>query len=194
MSIDTWTPTVIALTRSRMREAAADARGLTPEEQTEYRKARVELEADADIEADERYAPLLEALAQKLGRRRANWAVFTPERVLGEDVTLPLYNSEVEGLLRALGATSNCDARTIERMVREDHVVPPPPQVGRGEDLPRNAYFSRHILAVLFRVFCVPEGREDLRHAAHVVTGGISREAALLLRTLPGVDDQLLQR
>ncbi len=78
-------------------------------------------------------------------------------------------------------------------MVREDHVVPHPPLVGRGEDLPRNAYFSRHILAVLYRVFCVPEDREDLRHAARVVTGGASREAALLLRTLPGADERLLR-
>lgn len=185
---------LIALTRARMRQAVADARVLTPEERAEYRKARTEFEADADLDADDRYAPLLAALVQKVGRRRAYEAVFTPEQMLGEGSTLPLYNSQVEELLRALGASAPYNARTIERMVREDGVVPKPPLLGRGEDLPRNAYFARHILAILYRVLCVPEDREGLRHAARVVTGGISREAVLLLRTLPGADAHTLRQ
>lgn len=184
----------IALTRAEARQALADPRALGSPERSEYRKVRAEYEADADLEADERYAVLLGALAEKLGRRRAHDAVFAPERVLGEEHTLPLFNQQVEELLRALGATTNSDARTIERMVREDGVIPRPPLLGRGDELTRNAYFARHVLAILYRVFCVPEDREELRSAARIVTGGLSREAALLLETLPNASGALLQR
>ena len=178
----------IAMTRGRLRDALRDS--LSSEERAEYQKVRAEIEADTDLDQDPVYAPLLQALIQKVGRRRAYEVLFTPERFLDGGTTYPLYNEEVERLLRALGA--DCDARTIERMV-EDGVIPQPPQMGGGS-LPRNAYFARHLLAAAYRALLVPEGREELRVEARVARGQVSPEAALLLRTLPGVNAAIFRR
>lgn len=182
----------IAMTRSRLHEVRADPLSLSDEERADYRKLRLEIQADTDLDDDPRYAPLLAALAQRVGRRLAYGAIFTPERLLPSGVTHPLYNAEVEQLLRALGAIENCDARTVERMVT-DGVVPQPPQIGRG-DLMRNAYFARHVLVIAYRVLFVPEDREDLRHDVRVASGQVSPQAVTLLRTLPSVDPRFLRR
>lgn len=189
----------ISMTRERLRRALSGEldpkEDLNVDERAEYRKVREEIQADTDMDLDPDYAPLLQALRDRLGTRRVYELVFHPERTLPGEVTYPLDNAEAARLLTELlegqgeGITAPA-AHTLERMV-EDGTLPQTPQVGGGS-LPRNAYFARHIAAAAYRTLFVAERPEVLRAQAAIAQHRLAPATATYLKVLPGADPQLI--
>lgn len=192
----------IAMTRERLRRAISgelDPReDLTPEERAEYRAVREEIQADTDMDMDPDYAPLLEALKERLGARRVYELVFHPEKVLADEVTYPLRNDEAAVLLAELlkGIKENGRevappaAWTLERMV-EERLLPTTPQIGGGS-LPRNAYFARHIVAAAYRSLFVPERPEVLKAEVAIAQHKLAPTTAAYMKVLPDTDPVLI--
>lgn len=189
----------ISMTRERLRRAISGEldpkEDLSVEERAEYRKVREEIKADTDMDLDPDYAPLLQALKDRLGARRVYELVFHPEKTLPGEVTYPLDNDEAALLLAELLKGQGEDiaapaAWTLERMV-EEGLLPQTPQVGGGS-LPRNAYFARHIAAAAYRILFVPERPEVLKAEAAIAQHRLAPATATYLKVLPGTDPQLI--
>lgn len=192
----------MSMTRERVRRALSGdldpKKDLSTEERAEYRTVREEIKADTEMDLDPRYAPLLEALTDRLGSRRVHERVFHPEKTLPGEVTYPLDSHEAALLLGELltGITeqgkgiASPAAWTLERMVDEG-LLPPTPQIGGGS-LPRNAYFARHIVAAAYRILFVPERPEVLKAEVAIAQHKLAPATATYLKVLPDTDPQLI--
>ena len=182
-----------SIRRSTLHQVQSEQRtlgNLSPSEREAYERLADEIRADADLLSDPRYAQMISYLERTFSRRRLGAVVFHPERVV--KVSYPLYANEVAQLLAELGLS--VQGKTIERWV-ERGLVPTPQSIGSGA-LPRNAYFARHVIDILFlkQVLAANDTMEAIAAELRVLTGALAEEDAVYFRGLPAVNPAMLKR
>jgi len=170
--------------RARMLQLLQGGRfKLSEAERAALRRLQFEYQRDAEIEDHPVYSEMLAALNEELDPDSLFAALVQPEERISSGAGFPLTSHELAELCQSVGV--DIEFKTIDRLAKAELISPA--LVFGTSGLPRNAYFARHFVEVLYRHAIGTRREVGVAHL-QVLRRTISRREALAYAVLPGVD------